>query len=64
LGKVWDIIKHTHHYKYSNHHKMLQDHYTNVNFYCNTEVLVDKDFCLTEYQMNWFCSTEISALSF
>lgn len=33
---------------------MLQDHYTNVNFYCIPEVLVDKDVCLTECEMNCF----------
>ena len=33
---------------------------TNVNFYCNAEVLVDKDVCLTACQMNCFCNMEIS----
>lgn len=39
---------------------MLQDHYTNANFYCDVDVLVDKDVCLTECQMNCFCNKEIA----
>lgn len=60
LGKVWNIIKYPQHKKSNHSHKTLQDDYTNVNFYCNAEVLVDKDVCLTECQMNCLCNIEIS----
>lgn len=42
---------------------MLQDHYTNVNFYCFAEVLVDKDVCFTECQMNCFIAQKYQCLN-